>query len=237
MRRGSEGRLMYLGIDTATPRGSIALADAARTESEVRLQERAWHARDLLEQIDGLLERAGHAASDLIGIGVAVGPGSFTGVRIGMATGKGMAYALGIGLAGLSTLEALALAARFERDENGGRLWPVIDAGRGEVYIAEFECEAEGVRRISPDRSRPPDALDADPSGAVTLVGSGAALIMNADEAIRRRATVLEPDPPLAGAIARWAAGRIRPERGFEAGTLNPNYVRPSDAEATRRRH
>jgi tRNA threonylcarbamoyladenosine biosynthesis protein TsaB len=228
---------MFLGIDTATVRGSIALAGRERTASEVRLQARAWHARDLLEQIDGMLERAGQAAADLSGIGVAVGPGSFTGVRIGMATGKGMAYALGIGLAGLSTLEALALAARFERDQIVGRLCPAIDAGRGEVYFAEFECEAEGVRRLSPDRSRPPDALDADLSGAVTLVGNGAALIINADEAMRRSATVIEPDPPLAGAIARWAAGRIRPERGFEAGTLNPNYVRPSDAEATRRRH
>jgi tRNA threonylcarbamoyladenosine biosynthesis protein TsaB len=230
-------RLLILGIDTATVRGSIALADAHRTESEVRLEERAWHARDLLEQIDAMLERAGRAPSDLNGIGVAVGPGSFTGVRIGMATGKGMAYALGIGLAGLSTLEALALAARIERESSVGRLCPVIDAGRGEVYIADFECEADGVRRLSPDRSRPPHALEADLSGSVTLVGSGAGLVIAANNAIRRSATVIDPGPPLAAAIARWAAGRIRTERGYEAGTLSPNYVRPSDAEATRRRH
>jgi tRNA threonylcarbamoyladenosine biosynthesis protein TsaB len=228
--------MLLLGIDTATVRGSIALADGKRTEYEVRLEARAWHARDLLEQIDGMLKSAGHAPSDLNGIGVAVGPGSFTGVRVGMATGKGMAYALGIGLAGLSTLEALALAACFGRNAAGGRLCPVIEAGRGEVYFAEFECEGAGVRRLSLDRSRPPHALDADSSGALTLVGSGAGLVMKADETIRRRATMLEPDPPLAGAIARWAAGRIMPERGYEAGTLNPNYVRPSDAEATRRR-
>ncbi|HET6277717.1 MAG TPA: tRNA (adenosine(37)-N6)-threonylcarbamoyltransferase complex dimerization subunit type 1 TsaB [Candidatus Polarisedimenticolia bacterium] len=228
--------MLFLGIDTATVRGSIALADGKLTECEVQLEARAWHARDLLEQIDGMLMRAGHAPSDLNGIGVAVGPGSFTGVRIGMATGKGMAYALGIGLAGLSTLEALALAARFERKESSGRLCPIIEAGRGEVYFAEFECEADGVRRLSPDRSRPPHALDTDSSGALTLVGSGAGLVMQADETIRRRATVIDPAPSLAGAIARWAAGRIMPERGYEAGTLNPNYVRPSDAETTRRR-
>jgi len=229
--------MMFLGIDTATVRGSIALADAQRIECEVRLEARAWHARDLLEQIDGMLERLGHAPAGLNGIGVAVGPGSFTGVRIGMATGKGMAYALNIGLAGLSTLEALALAARFDRKMDSGRLCSAIDAGRGEVYCAEFECVADGVRRLSPDRSRAPNALEIDLSGPVTLVGNGAALVMEADEAIRRAGAIHEPAPSLAGAIARWAAGRILPERGYQAGTLNPNYVRPSDAEVTRRHH
>ncbi len=71
----------------------------------------------------------------------------------------------------------------------------------------------------------------------MTLVGNGVGLVIAADAAIGRNATVSDPGPPLAGAIARWAAGRIQPERGFEAGTLSPNYVRPSDAEATRRRH
>ncbi len=228
--------MLCLGIDAATVRGSIALADGNRTESEVRLEARAWHARDLLERIDGMLESAGRASAELGGIGVAVGPGSFTGVRIGMATGKGMAYALGIGLVGLSTLEALALAACLGRESIGGRLCPVIDAGRGEVYIAEFKAEADGLRRLSPDRSRPPHALEADLSGAVTLVGDGAELVIAAHEAIRRTATVIQPSPPLAGAIARWAAGQIQPERGYEVGTLKPNYVRPSDAEVTRRR-
>lgn len=227
--------MLFLGIDTATLRGSIALAAGERIESEVRLEAGAWHARDLLERIDGMLQSSGHAAADLSGIGVAVGPGSFTGVRVGMATGKGMAYALGIGLTGLSTLEALALAARAGRDIGGARLCPVIEAGRGEVYFAEFECEGDGVRRLSPDRSRPPHALDPAAGGALTLVGSGAGLVLAADEAMRRRATRIEPDPPLAGAIARWAAGRIAPGRGYEAGTLCPNYVRPSDAEANRR--
>jgi tRNA threonylcarbamoyladenosine biosynthesis protein TsaB len=230
--------MLCLGIDTATARGSVALAGRERTECEAHLEARAWHARDLLERIERMLSEAGRTPADLTGIGVAIGPGSFTGVRVGMATGKGMAYALGIGLAGISTLEALARAAPDEPDPRRRRICPVISAGRGEVYVAEFARAGETLERLSADRLRRPEALDADLGGAVCLIGDGAGLVV---EAARGRAgggaDVIEPGPPLAGAIARWAACRIRPERGYEIGSLVPNYVRPSDAEATPRRH
>ena len=228
--------MAFLGIDSATTNGSIALAEAGRIVREDRLEERARHARDLLERIDHLLADTGRTPGDLRGIGVAVGPGSFTGVRIGMATGKGMAYALGIGLAGISTLEALARAAQPVVGASSGPIRPVIDAGRGEVYAALFRCDTGEPVRADADRSWRPADLAGDIGEAVVLVGNGTALLCEARPDLRRRARIIEPCPLLGGAIARWVACAIAPERGYQSGALRPNYVRPTDAEATRRR-
>ncbi|HEU4403299.1 MAG TPA: tRNA (adenosine(37)-N6)-threonylcarbamoyltransferase complex dimerization subunit type 1 TsaB [Candidatus Polarisedimenticolia bacterium] len=226
-----------LGIDTATPRGSIALARAGRVLAETHLEERAWHARDLLSRIDSLLKDSSLTPRDLVGLGVAVGPGSFTGVRIGMATAKGLAYSLAIGCVGLSTLEALARAVVCDsRPLTSERLCPVLDAGRGEVYAALFRFGVEGEPvRETPDRSwRPADLVRAIPAGTV-MVGDAAASVAAAAGETGLTLTALAPTPPLAGAIALWAAG-VLPPGGYRPGALGPNYVRPSDAEATRRR-
>ncbi|OLE67323.1 MAG: tRNA (adenosine(37)-N6)-threonylcarbamoyltransferase complex dimerization subunit type 1 TsaB, partial [Acidobacteria bacterium 13_1_20CM_2_68_7] len=82
--------ICVLGIDTATSPGSTALARPGAVIARARLDERGWHARDLLSRVDTMLAGAGVALQDLTGIAVTVGPGSFTGVRIGMATAKGL---------------------------------------------------------------------------------------------------------------------------------------------------
>jgi tRNA threonylcarbamoyladenosine biosynthesis protein TsaB len=226
-----------LGLDTATARGSVALAESGRLLAEQALEERGAHARDLLSRVDALLHEAGIEPRRLTGIGVAVGPGSFTGVRIGMATAKGLAYSLQIALAGLSTLEAMARAAGGALQEPPGILCPVIAAGRGEVYAALFRVPAGGaVERLTPDRSwRPPDLASELPRVAV-LVGDAGGTLAAAARSRGLEFRVLESCPPLAGAIALWAGEAIPPGAGFRAGEPRPNYVRPSDAEPARRR-
>jgi tRNA threonylcarbamoyladenosine biosynthesis protein TsaB len=225
---------LVLGIDTASGRASIALARGAAVLAEECLEERGAHARDLLPRLERLLRDRGLAAADLGGIGVSVGPGSFTGVRVGMATAKGLGYALDVPCAGLSTLEALARAAAAAL--GSGVLCAALDAGRGEVYGALFRIHPGAVERIGEDRSwRPSDLAARVPAGG-TLAGDGAAAVAREATAGGRPLPVLDPAPLLAGAIAVWAEGTLGAARGYRPGTLRPNYVRPADAEAKRRR-
>src|SRR5213593_3400371 len=136
--------MLILAFDTATDVATSALV----SDGEV-LGERTSRAVTVLEDVDALLRQAGAHTRELDGIAVGIGPGSFTGVRIGLATARGLALSLGIPVAGVSTLDALAAGAP-------GAL-PVIDARRGEVFV--------------PLRATPPDELDV--AGRV-CVGDGA---------------------------------------------------------------
>jgi tRNA threonylcarbamoyladenosine biosynthesis protein TsaB len=118
--------MLILAFDTATDVATSALVE----DGEV-LGERTSRAVTLLEDVDALLRQAGARTPDIQGLALGTGPGSFTGLRIGFATARGLALALGIPVAGVSTLEALAAGAP-------GAL-PVIDARRGEVFVLQGE--------------------------------------------------------------------------------------------------
>ncbi len=230
--------MLVLGIETATRQGSIALAREGEAFAIVPLLERGAHARDLIVRIDGLLREAGLESDALQGIAVSSGPGSFTGVRIGMATAQGLAYALRIGLAGISTLEALARSVLEAGEGERGTVCPAIDAGRGEVYAALFGAEHDEVRRLGPDRSRRPEDLAAElPEGAL-LAGDGSAAVLRAASEAGRSLRAAGPSGTgsLAGTIARWGSLTLPPGSAYRPGALRPNYVRPSDAEAARRK-
>jgi tRNA threonylcarbamoyladenosine biosynthesis protein TsaB len=226
--------MTILGIDTATGRASVALARGEEIVALGRLGERGRHACELLARIDALFAAAGLCPADLAGIAVTVGPGSFTGVRIGMATAKGLAYSLGVPLGGLSTLEALARAALPLWRGSAPRLCATIEAGRCEVYAALFRLEAGGVRRETDDRSwRPADLVREIPDG-VPVVGDAVATLVSAAREAGVELEAIEPQPPLAGGLALWGCRTLRPGAAYRPGDLLPNYVRPSGAEATR---
>lgn len=228
---------MYLGIDTSTSRGSLALARPGELLAEVPLLERSQHARDLMERLHGLLEESRLRASDLRGVGVAVGPGSFTGVRIGMATAKGLAYALRIAAAGISTLEALARAAQRTQGWTSGAIGAALEAGRGEIYWAIFKTEEGVLSRLGEDRScRPSSAIEGLPDNILIAGNAAGSIALLAERRHRAPPAVVDPPPLLAGAIALWAAATIPGGASYRPGTLGPNYVRPAGAEAPRRR-
>jgi tRNA threonylcarbamoyladenosine biosynthesis protein TsaB len=140
--------MLILAFDTATDVATSALVE----DGEV-LGERTSRAVTLLEDVDALLRQAGARTGDIQGLAVGTGPGSFTGLRVGLATARGLALALGVPVAGVSTLDALAAGAP-------GAL-PVIDARRGEVFVLQGE-----PRVLAPE--------DLDVEAGTVCVGDGA---------------------------------------------------------------
>ncbi len=227
--------MTVLAIDTATSRASVALARSGEVVAYASLLERGGHARDLLLQIDRLLDRSGLRPSGLRGLAVTVGPGSFTGVRVGLATAKGLAYSLDIGLAGLSTLEALARAGLREKGGGTPLVCAAMEAGRGEVYAALFRIEGGEPVRETADRSHgPADLVRSLPSGT-SVVGDGSAALERAAREAGRSIEVIDLAAPLAGPLALWGCRVLRPGATYVPGGPRPNYVRPSDAEAAKR--
>ena len=226
--------MTILGIDTATRRASVALVRGGEVAALAHLDGRSGHAGNLLTRLDALLTGAGLRPSDLAAIAVTIGPGSFTGVRIGMATAKGLAYALDVPLGGLSTLEALARAA-LPLTGDALRLCAVIEAGKGEVYAALFRREAGGLLRETEDRSWRPRDLAREVLDGAILVGDAVATVRQAASEDGQALMGLEPQPALAGALAVWGGTTLHPGGAYEPGALRPNYVRPSDAVVARR--
>ena len=126
--------LKLLTIQTATPAGSVALTTGEHLLGELSLDVRRPHGSWLLGAIEQLLKAAGMSAADLDGFGVTVGPGSFTGLRVGLAIIKGLAMATGKPIAGVSTLQTLAMQAPHAALP----LCALLDARKQEIYAGQF---------------------------------------------------------------------------------------------------
>jgi len=137
---------MLLALDTATHYASVALHDGQRLLGEHTWLANQDHTRTLLPHVQGLLAGAHATIDSLTGIAVALGPGSFNGLRVGLSTAKGLAIARGLPLLGASTLELLA--AEYGLDE------VTMNAGRGHVYRWRSDSEIELVDGAAPDRVR-----------------------------------------------------------------------------------
>jgi len=210
--------------------------------------------RSLLSVAAELLAGAGLEPRDLDAVAVSIGPGSYTGLRIGVAAAKTLAWAAGVRLITVATLEALALEAaeRFPDEAAGRLIVPVTDAKRGELYARLFEPsggEDAFPRALTDDLLLRPEELLAELAergrGAL-VVGSGAALVeplapgggeiveplaTGGDVIIIRRA----PTAPSPGAVARLALARCEAgEFVADVHALAPVYLRPSEAETRR---
>jgi tRNA threonylcarbamoyladenosine biosynthesis protein TsaB len=192
---------LILAFDTATDVATSALVD----DGEV-LGERTSLPRTVLADADELMRASGHAPSDLDGLVVGTGPGSFTSTRIGLAVARGVALALDVRVAGVSTLDALAAGTP-------GAL-PVVDARRHEVFVA-------GPRVVAPDE------LELEP-GAV-CVGSGA---VRYRAALERLGAVVPPDDDEAH-IPRASLHASLAHVFGPADEIAPVYVRKPDVETT----
>lgn len=225
---------MILALETATPRASVALVDGGRVAAEEILPGGRQASESLLAAVSGLLARCRVRPGELSCIAVSAGPGSFTGLRVGMAAGKGYCYGWNLPMVPVPTLAALA----FRLPREGRVLCPLLDARKKEVYAALFRWEGPGPARLTPDLALAPAALvDRLPAGRILFCGDGlracAGLLR---ERLGDRAELVEgPEGlPSAGAVG------ILGERAFRAGaaedgrTVVPAYVRRSEAELRR---
>lgn len=217
--------MAFLGIDTAARRGSVGLAPHGLVHP---LTSEGRHAVDLIAGIEAILDEAGCRREALRGIGVTVGPGSFTGVRIGLATARGLGYALDIPVTGLSTLEGVARAAVASA---GAPICAVIEAGRGEVYAALFAPHGSDLERLGPDQVLRPEALAPTLPEDVVLAGDGARRVASF---VRSPARIAEPD--LLGLILAERAAAAGTGSGYRHGDPEPHYIRSSDARMAGRR-
>jgi tRNA threonylcarbamoyladenosine biosynthesis protein TsaB len=195
--------MLILAFDTATDVATSALVE----DGEV-LGERTSRAVTLLEDVDALLRQAGARTGDIQGLAVGTGPGSFTGLRVGLATARGLALALGVPVAGVSTLEALAAGAP-------GAL-PVIDARRGEVFVLQGE-----PRVLAPE--------DLELEAGTVCVGNGA---------VRYRAVLAAKgaEIPPDGDERHVPRARFHAQLARDFGPaelVEPMYLRVPDADRT----
>lgn len=228
--------MLILALDSTAQRGTVALfADTELVATET-LNTGNTHGETLLPVIEHLLGITGHCVGDIGLFACTTGPGSFTGVRIGVATVKGLSFGRSIPCVGLSTMEALA----YNLMGLEGVYCPVMNARRGQVYTALFSGEDGKLTRLCPDRILPIEELDAELSSLcpkdapVWLTGDGYALVKNAF-----RLTGTESTPPILREIHAESvalAGYAAYLRGdfVDDIALSPVYLRPSQAERTR---
>lgn len=221
-------------LDTASPSPSLALVRDDGPLAELWLAPDPGSGRRVLEAAHGLLTSVGLTVRSLDGIVVGVGPGGFTGLRIGLATALGLGQALGIPVTGASSLEALALGIASAAP-GAALVAPVLDARRGELFAALYRPAPEGgLSELAPPRAVAPAALadELEAAGDEVWVG-GDGVGADGGALARPGIRVLPPGSPghrlSAAALARRvAAGAGRPAR--------PHYARLPDAEVNRRR-
>lgn len=219
--------MLLLALDTATEKGSLALLAGDLVLGELSLEIPGTYLQHLLPGVASLLQGTGRRLEELRAIGVSQGPGNFTGLRIGLATAKALAWALGCPLVAVSTLEVLAAQFPFQSRPVG----VLMDAKRQEVYLGVYACPDNRPRpRKDPVRLALAD-LPRQLEPPLLLTGPG---VTAYEEFLRDR---LPPDIrlappemryPRASSLARLA--RLRLEEGLVAPPQNlvPTYLRPA---------
>jgi tRNA threonylcarbamoyladenosine biosynthesis protein TsaB len=216
-----------LAVETSSLAGGVALLDDERLVAEYVLDVSVTHSERLLAAVDRVLIDARWTARDLDGVAVAVGPGSFTGLRIAVSTVKGLAVALGVPIAAVPTLDAMAAALPWAALP----VCPVLDARKGEVYASRYRWNGVTMRREWEYLALAPEALASRLDEPTLVVGDGAAAVRSA----HARAVPAPRRLPSPACVGVLGLERLRRGETVPAATLAPLYLRPSEAELKRR--
>ena len=223
--------MRILAIESSARAASVALVEEGILKAQNMQHAGLTHSKTLLPMLHALLEGLGLKVDDVDKIAVSVGPGSFTGIRIGVAVAKGLAWAKDKPLVGVSSLKAMAHQAKHM---GAGILCPVMDARRAEVYNALFQAERDKLKRLTEDRAIAIEALFGEEAleTPFTLVGDGAGLCYNWLKERGREAEIL-PEHLLQQTAWGVAMAALHLP-GEPVYAVNPNYIRPSQAERER---
>ncbi len=226
---------MILAIETATPHGSVALVEGGAVLAESALPPGRQGSETLLSAVSAMLDARSVSPSGIACVAVSAGPGSFTGLRVGMSAAKGYCFGWGLPMAAVPTLEALA--SRFPSERRF--ICPVLDARKKEVYAALFRREGGVLRRLTPDLALPPEALpDRLPKeGEIVFCGDGlpgyGPMLLGRLEG-RASAVAGAAGLPSAGAVGILGERMFLSGGAVDARSAVPAYVRPSEAEFKR---
>ena len=227
--------MLILAFETTAKAGSVALLEDNKLLAESYQNTGLTHSQTLMVMAEDMLKAAGKTMADVNAVAVAEGPGSFTGVRIGVAAAKGLAWGAELPCYGVSTLESMALTLGAYQ----GYICPVMDARRSQVYNALFYVNSGVLERVSEDRAIALSDLAEELKnleGPVFLVGDGSNLTYN---------TLKDTIPSLvlplehrmhqrASGVALAAAAKIAAGDPGDAAAMTPNYLRLSQAERER---
>ena len=227
--------MRILAFETSAKAGSVAVLENGNLLAENYCNTGLTHSQTLMVMAQDALKSCGLTPTDVEAVAVAAGPGSFTGVRIGVAAAKGFAWGADIPCCGVSTLEAMATALGVY----DGYVLPVMDARRSQVYNAVFRAEAGKLTRVTEDRAIALADLAEEIKNfekPIFLVGDGSILCYNTlKETVKN--LVLPPEHRMhqrASGVALVAEKALLKGDPCDGATVTPNYLRLSQAERER---
>ncbi len=222
--------MKLLTLDTATESCSVAITDQARLRVEINLSLKQTHARHIMVMVDQALALARLSLQDMNGFGIVSGPGTFTGLRIGMSTIKALSVAVAKPVATVSSLRALA----WQNARRPGLICPMIDARRGEVYAAIYRFDGSHLVEAVAPLVCAAQQVVARVEGPCLFVGSGcrvyAQLVQDRAPAGVEMALAAD-DLPRASAAGVLCTQKILQGQAVAIDKLTPLYLRKSDAE------
>jgi len=222
--------MIILGIETATMTGGLALMDEGKLIAEYTLNMKTTHSSRLMPALDWILKDSSLDKKQIDSVAISIGPGSFTGLRIGLATAKGLALGLNIPLIGVGTLDALANNIPYPAYQ----VCAVLDARKKEVYSAFYKCENDVLVRKSHYQVISPTEL-------VDLIHEKTIMLGDAIDVYREffkeklgDLVVFAPDAqrlPRAAVVAELGLAKLKNGDILDVASSEPIYIRRSEAE------
>ena len=218
-----------LAVETATLAGSAALLEGGQVIGQSLLDIALTHSERLMAMVDRLLQDCGWDIADVDALAVSIGPGSFTGLRVGIATVKGLAMAHGLPVAPVPTLDALACNLPFA----DAPVCPLLDARKGEVYLSLYRWNEDRMERQWEYLALSPRAAAERLEPPLIVVGDGVAACLPflSHLGAGLRVAPASHAAPSAAVVGQLGRGVLASGHAVAAESLEPLYLRPSEAE------
>ncbi len=222
--------MKILSLETSTIAGSIALNEEERLIAEVMLDIKVAHSERLMTSIEWLLRASRTSINDIDAFAISIGPGSFTGLRIGLSTAKGLSYATKRPLIAVPTLDAFALRIPFAPYN----ICPMLDARKNEIYTGLYRWQADSLQKLVREMAIRPEDFLKQIDGKTVFMGEGARIYRGLIVDILKDDALFAPVfmmSPSASTVAEIAFEKLKKGETANPVTLTPFYIRRSEAE------